>query len=329
MDRAKAFVAAKKLNALLMSGGDLVSKVVGSTETVADAVRLFREDDIPHRGWAPKTAAWYEVFIRRIEEDLGKIELESLTVNACATYIRDVTESPRSRQTYRLVLGWILDCAVQEGWIDINPAAQTRKFGHTRKRERLTIEWYNAIHAASPIWLQNAMDVSLITLLRREDVAAAKFNDAKGDWLCIIPMKTEGSTQLRLRIKITDSLQTLIARCRADNIASPYLIHRIPERMKPQGQRSKRRDHHTQVLPEQITRAFAEVRDSLGIGGDNPPTFHEIRSLGGAMLIKEQGWTKEQVRELMGHGSVSMTEVYLDGHDLPWSEVSPGLSLPA
>lgn len=29
----------------------------------------------------------------------------------------------------------------------------------------------------------------------------------------------------------------------------------------------------------------------------------------------------------MGHGSINMTEVYLDGHDLPWTDVVPGLTL--
>ncbi|PJK07952.1 integrase [Lysobacteraceae bacterium NML95-0200] len=326
MDKAKAFAAAKKLNALLTQSNDLVGRVIGGRHTVADAIRIFREDDMPGRGWAEKTAVWYAVFIARIETDLGTRELESLTVKDCAEYIRTVTESARSRQTYRLVLGWILACALQEGWIDSNPAEQTRKFAHSRKRERLTIETYQRIHAAAPAWLQNAMDLSLLTLLRREDVAAAQFKDIRDGALWVVPQKTEGSTSVRLRISMTPTLQALIARCR-DNVVSPYLIHRMPGKARPREMRAAHREHHTQLLPEQITRAFADVRESLGITGDNPPTFHEIRSLGGALLISEAGWTKQQVQALMGHGSLNMTEVYLDGHDLPWTDVAPGLTL--
>jgi enterobacteria phage integrase len=49
---------------------------------------------------------------------------------------------------------------------------------------------------------------------------------------------------------------------------------------------------------------------------NSPPT----RSLGGALLI-EKGWTKKQVQALMTHTSESMTEHYLEGHDIPWTEV--------
>ncbi|WP_235974236.1 tyrosine-type recombinase/integrase [Luteimonas deserti] len=49
---------------------------------------------------------------------------------------------------------------------------------------------------------------------------------------------------------------------------------------------------------------------------DNSPTFHEIRSLGGA-LLRDQGWTLQQVQALMGHASEAMTAVYLQGHNGP------------
>lgn len=81
------------------------------------------------------------------------------------------------------------------------------------------------------------------------------------------------------------------------------------------------------MLPEQLSRAFATARDAAGIDTDNPPTFHEIRSLGGA-LLKEAGWTNEQIQALMGHSNVAMTEHYLGGHEAPWQAVSTGISLP-
>ncbi|WP_332311019.1 tyrosine-type recombinase/integrase [Stenotrophomonas sp. SY1] len=90
---------------------------------------------------------------------------------------------------------------------------------------------------------------------------------------------------------------------------------------------SNDRKHHTQVLPEQLSRAFATARDAASVDMGNPPTFHEIRSLGGA-LLKEAGWTNEQIQALMGHSNVAMTEHYLGGHEAPWQAVSTGISLP-
>lgn len=324
-DKAKAIAAAKKLNAMLVKGGDLVSKVL-ARETVADAIRVFRQDDMPSRKWSRATAEGHEITLRRIEAGIGSVALGDLTVKACAEFIRAETESVRSRQNIRMVLGWVLACAVEEGWIDHNPAEATRKFSYERKRERLTLEAYKAIHAQAPAWLQNAMDVSLLTLLRREDVVSARFADVRDGALWVVPSKTEGSSGVRLRIATTPALDALLARCR-DDVVSPYLIHRLPGRARPSEQRAQARTHHTQVLPEQLSRAFADARDAAGVGGDNPPTFHEIRSLGGAML-REQGWTLAQVQALMGHASETMTKVYLDGHEQPWCEVAPGLKLP-
>lgn len=60
------------------------------------------------------------------------------------------------------------------------------------------------------------------------------------------------------------------------------------------GKRAAARQHHTQVMPEQVTRAFQDAREAAGIKGGNPPSSHEIRSLGGA-LLSESGWAIEQV----------------------------------
>lgn len=324
-DRVKAFAAAKKLNALLAPGNDLVARVTGGNRTVADAVRLFREEDMPHRGWSQKTLETYESLLRRIEQWLGAQDLDSVGVKACAGFLRAVTASTRSRQQFRLMLGWVLSCAVEEGWIDTNPALQTRKPIYKRQRARLTAEQYRSIWKHAPAWLRNAMDLSLLTLLRREDTVSLAFADARDGNLWVVPSKTESTSSVRLKIAIDEQLAGLLARCR-DDVLSPYVVHRLPEKARPSDMRAKTRQHHTQVLPEQLSRAFAEARDAAGIAADSPPTFHEIRSLGGA-LLRDKGWTLAQVQALMGHTSEAMTAHYMDGHDAPWVEVRPGLDL--
>lgn len=324
-DKTKAFAAAKKLNAMLMPGNDLVTRVVGSRETVADAIAVLRRDDIPARGWAPKTAEVYESVIRRIEGGLGGRAVEEVTVKVCAEFIRAVTESDRARQQFRLVLGWIMACAVQEGWIDTNPVLATRRFQHERKRARLTKEMYAATWDKAEPWLRLAMDISLVTLLRRDDVVSLKFTDVRDGALWVIPQKTEGTSLVKLKIRIGDQLAQLLAQAR-DSVLSPFIVHRLPEKARPSNMRASARQHHTQVLPEQLTRAFQDARDAAGIVGPHPPSFHEIRSLGGA-LLSEAGWKIDQVQGLMGHSSASMTEHYLEGHDTSWIEVQPGNTL--
>jgi integrase len=321
MDKAKAFAAAKKLNALLMPTNDLVDRVIGSKETVADAIAVFRRDDIPGRKWAPKTAEVYESVIRRIETGIGSRPVEEVTVKDCAEFIRAVTPSARSRQQFRLVLGWILACAIEEGWIDSNPAMATRKFTHERQRERLTTETYLAIWKEAPTWLQQAMDLSLMTLLRREDIVTLRYIDIRDGAIWVVPTKTEGSSGIRLRITLTPALSDLISRTR-NSVASPYVIHRLPEKARPTGMRARDRDHHTQVLPEQLTRAFQDARDAAGLSTENPPSFHEIRSLG-ASRLQQSGLDLKRVQALLGHTNADTTKLYLDGHESPWVDALP------
>jgi integrase len=321
-DRARAFEAARKLNAMLMRANDLVDRVAGRGETIADAIKVFRAEDMPGRKWAAKTAETYNSILKRIEAEIGNRELGGFVVRDCATFVRDITEGARARQQFRLVLGWVLACAVEEGWISMNPALQTRKALYERQRERLTLNAYNAIWNVAAPWLRNAMDLSLLTLLRREDVVSARFTDVHDDSLWIVPCKTENSTGVRLKIVLSTELGAVISRCR-DDVVSPYLVHRLPEKARPREKRAATRDHHTQVLPEQLSRAFADAREEAGIVSKNPPTFHEIRSLGGA-LLREAGWSVEQVQALMSHTSEAMTKHYLAGHEAPWTEVTPG-----
>ena len=96
LDRAKAFAAARKLNALLVPSGDLVDRVVGAQDTVGDAVKVFRDDDVPGRKWSPKTAEVYESVIRRIDKGLGERALSRRRL------VREAPDRPRmDRQVFR------------------------------------------------------------------------------------------------------------------------------------------------------------------------------------------------------------------------------------
>lgn len=72
------------------------------------------------------------------------------------------------------------------------------------------------------------------------------------------------------------------------------------------------RQHHTQVMPEQLTQAFRRARNASGYyaGESNPSTLHEIRSLG-ADRYRDQGWPEEWIQALLGHEDAETTRLYL------------------
>ncbi len=118
------------------------------------------------------------------------------------------------------------------------------------------------------------------------------------------------------------SLKTVLKRCE-DNLSSPFLIHRLPNRSSP----SERKSHHTQVLPKYLSDRFAAARDKTGLFKTMPelerPTFHEIRSLG-IKLYENNGY---DAQKLAGHTDRKMTELYKEGHGIERTSAEANLEI--
>lgn len=320
--REAAAHAAAQLNSILQpTGRDLVSRVLGEGQTVRDAINEFRAEELPNRGWGPKTLSERKIRLARIEKDIGGSDLSAFGVQQVADYLKSVTKSPSARAQYRYVLSLVFTEACQRGWVEQNPVLMTKKPHQERKRARLTMEGFQKVYQAASPWLRNAMDLGLLTLQRRADIVAWRFADVRDGWLHTVPGKTEATTNVRLKIQATKEMLAVVERCR-DKVLSPFLIHRLPEKARPQHMKAKLRGHHTQVLPAQLSREFDAAREASGAfdGIDNPPTFHEIRSLG-ADRYRQMGWPKARIQALLGHSTEGMTSHYLEGHEAPWTEV--------
>jgi integrase len=138
-----------------------------------------------------------------------------------------------------------------------------------------------AIREKSPFWLQNAIDLALVTAQRRTDILSMRFDGVREGFLYVVQQKTaKASDAAWIRFKVTEELQAVISRCR-DDIVSPYLIHRRPDRKKQKQAQTK--DHWTQVEERYLTRAFKEAREVAGCykgwKEEEMPGFHEVRAL--------------------------------------------------
>lgn len=68
------------------------------------------------------------------------------------------------------------------------------------------------------------------------------------------------------------------------------------------------------IHPDGLTKKFVAARRLAGIElSDNPPTFHEIRSLSGRLYKEAYG--KGFAQKLLGHTSEDTTNMYLDERD--------------
>jgi len=209
---------------------------------------------------------------------------------------------------------------------DANPFDRDRLLRREKPvsaRERLTLDAFWRIYAAAPDGLRVAMGVSLLTTLRRGDVVAIERRHIQDGCLRITVSKSAEqrgeirAARLEWRLADHPELAELIERGLAQGAGSgcPFVVC-----MRPKTWRMNGKAHSWQVLPDRLSKEFARARVVAGVGGENPPTFHEIRSLGSALLAA-QGEELTDVMELMGHADAQMTRLYQSGHPLPYQRV--------
>lgn len=315
-NRGQAVAAAKELNAMLLPENDLVNRVLGNV-TVSQHITWFKENIYPEREYKAKTKGVYQAQFNKLIAKIGDKAVEEVSVHDLAGIMEE--HSPRTSNQIRQVASDLFRAAISRGFRQDNPAEATLKRREKKARKRLTMDQFDAIRQRCEPWMQNAMDLALITLQRRSDIARMKFENVTDGKLYVIQEKTEKYDTGYLAITTGPKLKNIIRQCR-DDMASPYLVHRRPQR-KVKDRAGM--DHWTQVKPEMLTRRFAEARDDTGLFENVPeeqrPTFHEIRALG----IKTYRDNKKNPQQLAGHASEQMTNNYDSDHeDIRWVEVS-------
>lgn len=258
--------------------------------------------------------------IKRLEDEFGPKDIKAIKTMDVASFLNTFTKEGKAHMSkaLRSLLRDVFAEAIAVGWCDTNPVDATKAARVKVKRERLSLELWKAIYEVTDKpWLKRAMELALVTGQRRDDIGSMLFKDEQDGFLHVIQSKTGSrlriSTTLRLDAIDLD-LATVIKRCR-DRILSKHLVHHVKAHVttKP----------GSPVGIDSLTRAFADARnkaaEQMGIAlGDNPPTFHEMRSLA-ARLHSAEG---RDAQKLLGHKSAAMTEVYKDGRGTGWIDVA-------
>lgn len=326
-DRKAAVDAAKQLNELFMQGRDLVAKVAGTASPFSDFLDVFVSAILPTHmvngnPLAESTIAGYAQRVEVYRTRWGRADISSITLREIAAFLESYP--PRMANIHRATLMMIWRYAKARGLVADNYPASTIKRPEKVARKPLSIEGFHAVREKAPDWFKAAMDLALESLQGRSEIAAAAFADVKNGVWRVIRKKTKShGVSARLEIVLWPELAATIASCRND-IVSPFIVHKRPEKIKPRSQQAAERTHPTQILPAQLSREFAKARAKTeyfaGWALDEMPTFHEIRSLG-ADRKRKQGWPEDLIQKLMAHSDKEMTAHYLDKHDAPWTKI--------
>lgn len=323
-DKQAAVEAAIAANAHYASKASLFDKIVQEgSQSVTAAIEEYLKKRLPKYEIKDETRKNRAYILGAIGRSrLGSQQVHEVSTRDLYLYLESL-ESDWSRQAHRAQLMQFFAWTIETGLRENNPAVAVQRSKAKRARQRLTLDAFKAIRSKAPAWLQNSMDLQLHTLQRPGDVLQMRWDDLTPSTLRVVQRKTGR----KIEMQVTGELRAVIDRCR-DTLLSPFIVHRRPERLRTREFRAEKRTHHTQVLLSQMESAFAVAREATGLygEGEDPPTPHEIRSLG-ASLYREVGWPEDKVQILLGHTEVKMTRVYLAGHEAPWERIEAGLNL--
>lgn len=214
-----------------------------------------------------------------------------------------------------------------------------------KRRQRLTVIQFRAIHDVAPLWLQWLMTLAFHLALRRIDLVNLRFDDIAGDRIVSPVRKTD--TQARdieatsVDFPIHPDVRRVILESRRSSLQvgrCPFIIHRAPDRKTKRmadALAHGRLEHPAQMLPDFASKAFKRARQIAveqtnlfdGYATRELPTLHEIRALSSHLYAKA-GYQLTAVQDLMAHTDPDMTRAYQKGHArkvlrvdmmLPWS----------
>ncbi len=292
--QANEYLIAKKPNLLerLTGAGNTVAMLMGEMPVSA----------------VPNTAKSNRSLDKKIKAAVGNIMCAGLTVTHCAKIVEDEIKAGRARQALALRTRLLAICqrGMQLGWMEANVAEPTGKPKVTTKRGRLSLEMFLAVREKAPEvneWLAGAMNVALVSGMDRDTLASLERTAVGQEVLTLNRGKTGVWIEIPLRLRLDALGMTLaeaLASCRSRAISKFVVHHAKGWGNAPVG---------TGVHPDRITHAFAEARALAGIDGEDPPTWHEIRSLSKRLYDKQGG---VDTKALLGHLTDKMSELYAD-----------------
>lgn len=327
-DREQAIEYAERLNkAAEFERLQLIQKRV--EPTLGDVIDLYLQLGMPEMPFAESTRSVHEAAYRRYKADLGDALFKSIDRLVIADWITNRSKANHTRNRHRLRWMRLYDFAIARKWCDFNEASATPRYSQSMKlpqnqiqRKRMTLDYFWSVHDVSPVHIQIAMQLSLVTLQAEQEVCNMQYADIKDGELYVIRRKTASESDAAfIKIRMTEEIDRLVKWSRQSRIVSPFIVHRIRRSVAPHQKRVP--PHPTWVSPHALSQQFGFMCTRAGVSADyahrQRPTFHEIRSLG-ARLMEQQGYPKHHVQMLMAHGNKKTTEIYLDNR----SELSDG-----
>lgn len=323
-NKNEAIEKAKRLNVAAKLERD--ARVLNHVEPVfSEIIDSYIELQVPSMAWTDSTELNRLAQLNLYKKQLGRLTLSQVDRLVIAKWIEKRCKTGDSKRKHRLNFVRLYDFAISRKWCDFNEAQAIPKYSRSMKlvenkitRKRMSLDQFWRIHDVSPLYIQVAMQMSLVTLQARNEVINMQRSDIRDGHIYVIRKKTASeSDSAFIRIPINTEIERILSMSRSSGIVSPFIVHRLRKSIQPTNK--TKAPHPTWISPAQFSSNFAYQRDKAGVTEEykqgEAPSFHEIRSLG-ARLMEESGVDKNQIKLLLAHGDQKTSDIYLDGRDM-------------
>lgn len=285
--------------------------------TVSQWLVVYR-DILARRPYKPATLVNHTSNLKHIERLWGDMPIRAVKARHITAAAQDAFGS-RAALARRVIdhLKDVMQEALINEWIDVNPVLATRRVRVRVTRKRMSLETFDAMAevaiAHRQPWIAPMILLGLVTGQRRADLAKMRFDDVVDGHLHVEQQKEAGkgygarvAIPLSLRLDVLGlTVGEVIELCRDYGAPGPTLLRKTSGRPLE--------------LSSLSVRFHEVIRAALGDDAYGPrewPSLHELRSLS-ERLYRAQGI---DTQTLLGHSSKEMTDKYNDDRGLTAKE---------
>ena len=228
-------------------------------------------------------------------KDIYLDEVTPLMIQKCLAWRLKSGNSKSSANRYLALLKKMFSLAIEEGYLETNPAARIKKSSEKdRLKERvLTEEEEVRLKSASYPVLRSIISVALHTGMRLQEILSLRWEQVDLNEMTLTVERTKSGKPRT--IPLNAALQDELSRLKGQDGQSPYVFPN-PKTGKPL---------------TTVKTAFVATCRRVGIAGLR---FHDLRHTFGSRLV-ERGVDIETVRSLLGHASIAVTQRYVHSTD--------------
>lgn len=177
--------------------------------TMADVLDRYQQLVIPHK--AQRTQLDNNFQLKAIRRVFGKMDPKRIQPVHCYAF-RDKLgiKSPTQANLHLALLKHVFSKAIEWGACPVNPARDVRKLP-LQPRDRYVEDWeFEVVYNVAPERVKVAMDLAVLTGLRRGDILALQRSQLREDGILVKTSKTKR----KLLIEWSDELRSVVGRAK-------------------------------------------------------------------------------------------------------------------